>query len=231
MPTAECENKSRITIPKFLGGALAVVIFTAGAFSFGFFRSMASDTPTTPPVAPVNAHTTYPNTEVYWQKTVAALHNVRFDGIPDSRENVFTWLARHRSQLNAAIAQARSEPTQNVDPQLLEMVQGHLKIDAATLELNDRYTQQMAPWANDPRIKKALENASLAEVFSRGLEAGQREDAPADVKMAMENLRKAQEAYGAMLHEIDIMQATLQERYRLAKTRFELPTIRPGAVK
>ena len=111
------------------------------------------------------------------------------------------------------------------------MVERHLEIDEAAIEIHKSYGKLMAKMAEAPEVQAGLQKHSIAELVVKGLEAAQRDDAPADVKEALITLRTQQESYGQMLHDIEIMQAKLQERYKRNQTGFRLPTIQLGVVK
>ena len=164
-------------------------------------------------------------TATYWQTAVANLHAIRFE-TPTGQESFEKYQERMFQQLRSLTKTARSASTANVDPELVQMATRHLAVDEQYLELKvkmdslmqqerlpspkDSVDQRMELTqvilnllATDPKAVEAMPAGPERDLVEKGLE--------------LEQTRLEQ------FREIEIMQATLQERYK--GTAFPLPTI------
>lgn len=164
-------------------------------------------------------------TATYWQTAVANFHTIRFE-TPTGQESFEKYQERMFQQLRSLTSTARSTSTANVDAELVQMAARHLAVDEQYLELKvkmDKLMQQerlplpkdsvdqrmeltqviLNLLATDPKAVEALPAGPERDLVEKGLE--------------LEQTRQEQ------FREIEIMQATLQERYK--GTAFPLPTI------
>lgn len=164
-------------------------------------------------------------TAAYWQTAVANFHAIRFE-TPSGKEPFEKYQDRMFQQLRSLTNTARSAPTANVDAELVQMATRHLAVDEQYLELKTKLDtlmqQKQLPspkdsvdqrtelthvilnlLATNPKAIEALPAGPERDLFEKGLE--------------LEHTRQVQH------REIEIMQATLQARYK--GTAFLLPTI------
>lgn len=113
------------------------------------------------------------------------------------------------------------------------MVGRHLSIEEAILKFNSVVLDITEELVKNSPQKAEFGQLSLETMVAKGLEYAQQPGVPPDVKEVMEMGAGIQENYDHMLHEIEIMQAKLQERYRSQKCMFPLPLIRdlPGRLR
>lgn len=164
-------------------------------------------------------------TATYWQTAVANLHAIRFE-TPSGQESFDKYKERMFQQLRSLTSTARSTSTANVDPELVQMATRHLAVDEQYLELKkqaDALIQRLHISSPTTTVEQAVEltnvflnlMATSPEAIDK-LPAGPERDLVEKV-LELEQTRQEQ------FREIEIMQATLQERYK--GTAFPLPTI------
>lgn len=164
-------------------------------------------------------------TATYWQTAVANLHAIRFE-TPTGQESFEKYQERMFQQLRSLTSTARSAPTTNVDPELAQMATRHLAVDEQYLELKkqaDALIQRLHISSPTTTVEQATEltnvflnlMATSPEAIDK-LPAGPERDL-LEKGLELEQTRQEQ------FREIEIMQATLQERYK--GTAFPLPTI------
>lgn len=164
-------------------------------------------------------------TATYWQTVVANLHSIRFE-TPSGQESIEKYQDRMFQQLQSLTSTARSTSTVNVDAALIRMATRHLAVDEQYLELKkqrDSLIQKLQIPSQTATVEQAMELTnvflSLLATSSEAIDklpAGPERDL---VEKVLELERTRQEQY----REIEIMQATLQERYK--GTSFPLPSI------
>lgn len=164
-------------------------------------------------------------TATYWQTAVANLHAIRFE-TPTGQESFEKYQERMFQQLRSLTSTARSTSTANVDAELVQMAARHLAVDEQYLELKvkmDKLMQQerlpLPKDSVDQRMELTQVILNLLATNPEAVEAlpaGPERDL---VEKGLELEQTRQEQY----REIEIMQATLQERYK--GTAFPLPTI------
>lgn len=161
----------------------------------------------------------------YWQTAVANLHAIRFEA-PSGEESFKKYQERMFQQLRSLTNTARSTSTANVDAELIQMATRHLAVDEQYLELKkqaDALIQRLHISSPTTTVEQAMEltnvflnlMATSPEAIDK-LPAGPERDLVEKV-LELEQTRQEQ------FREIEIMQATLQERYK--GTAFLLPTI------
>jgi hypothetical protein len=164
-------------------------------------------------------------TATYWQTAVANLHAIRFEP-PAGQEPAEQYYERMFQQLRSLTNAARSAPTTNVDADLVQMAVRHLAVEEQCLELKVKMDKLMQQ-ERLPSLKDSVDQRmELSQVILNllatnpeaveALPAGPEHDL---VEKSLELEQTRQEQY----REIEIMQATLQERYK--GTAFLLPTI------
>jgi len=164
-------------------------------------------------------------TATYWQTAVANLHAIRFE-TPSGKESFEKYQDRMFQQLRTLTSTARSTSTANVDAELIQMATRHLAVDEQYLELKkqaDALIQRLHISSPTTTVEQAMEltnvflnlMATSPEAIDK-LPAGPERDLVEKV-LELEQTRQEQ------FREIEIMQATLQERYK--GTAFPLPTI------
>lgn len=161
----------------------------------------------------------------YWQTAVANLHVTRFQA-PAGQEPAEEYYRRLRQELKQLTAAARSAPTSQVDADLVRLVTRHLELDDLLLQ----FMEQVAEYMKDQQLpaptdtfdqrmqltKKIHQAVELQpEIMEKLPEGPVREFLETGIRL--ESLQEDQ------FHEIEVMQAVLQERYR--GLSFPLPTL------
>ena len=164
-------------------------------------------------------------TATYWQKTVASLHSLRFSPASGD-EPAGQFYTRLIDAYQAAVSRARSASGQNVDQELVEMVTRHLALDDECLELLAN-VQAIAkargvPADMTPIGQRAEEGERFLTEF--GDDPSRLEDVvDAELLPIAQRMIKVEVIRFDQLREIEVMQATLKERYR--GSDFSLPEI------
>lgn len=164
-------------------------------------------------------------TVTYWQTAVANLHAIRFE-TPSGKESFEKYQERMFQQLRSLTSTARSTSTANVDAELLQMATRHLSVDEQYLELKTKMDklmqQERLPSPKDSVDQRMELTQVILNLLATNPEAVEALPAGPErdlVEKGLELEQTRQEQY----REIEIMQATLQERYK--GTAFPLPTI------
>ena len=164
-------------------------------------------------------------TATYWQTAVANLHAIRFEP-PTGQEPAEKYYERMFQQLRSLTNAAKSAPTTNVDADLVQMAVRHLAVEDQCLELKvkmDKLMQQeRLPSPRDSVDQRMQLTQVILNLLATNPEAVEALPAGPErdlVEKSLELEQTRQEQY----REIEIMQATLQERYK--GTAFPLPTI------
>ena len=165
------------------------------------------------------------STATYWRKTVASLHSLRFSPALGD-EPAVQFCTRSIDAHQAAISRARRASSQNVDRELREMVTRHLALDEEYLELATKgltIANERGAHADMTSIRQRTEEGErfLAEF---GDDPTGLEDAvDAELLPIAQRMIEVEVIRFDQLREIEIMQATLKERYR--GSDFSLPEI------
>lgn len=157
----------------------------------------------------------------YWNSTVAALHRPRFRLESSSLSALDDHQARLR-EWEEALGKAVSAAPGNVDPELVEALNRHLEVDRRGIDLlreglaivdrlKARDIELTRLSAIDARLR--FENATPEELDAL----------PAELKALLERNEQLTVSLNDLLHEVEILQAKLNERYKPA--RFELPQL------
>ena len=232
----------RSTLPRTLGGVAGVIVFICGVLLVAMIRDAARNPDAQEERGrqitkqPGQEWPQFPQrqqralrTVAYWQLTVVRLHNLRFDGVPDSPENGMAFMSRFVAQYGQTIPLARAAPTDHVDPELVAMVSRQLKMDEALHEWNKGLLKILEDPALMPAaLRAAQDRMSIHELVSQAQEIAKRDDLPDGIKQNLKVLAQFREELDRMLRETELMQATLQERYKFANSPFPLPAVRPG---
>ena len=164
-------------------------------------------------------------TASYWQTAVANLHAIRFEP-PTGQEPAEKYYERMFQQLRSLTNAAKSAPTTNVDADLVQMAVRHLAVEEQCLELKvkmDKLMQQeRLPSPRDSVDQRMELTQVILNLLATNPEAVEALPAGPErdlVEKSLELEQTREEQY----REIEIMQATLQERYK--GTAFPLPTI------
>ena len=166
-------------------------------------------------------------TLTYWHTAVANLHGIRFD-TPSGDEPAKAYYERMCAELLNLINRVEAASTANVDSDLVALARRHLLVERQFLQLKARIDTFMAqenhPEGTDSitdRVKQAqeiftplLEDPSLLEKLPEG-------ELRSVIKGFLETFQQRED----QLHQIEIMQAVLQERYPGIK--FSLPEVKP----
>ena len=165
------------------------------------------------------------STAAYWRKTVASLHSLRFS--PDlGDEPAGQFCTRLIDAHRAAISRARRASSQNVDRELSEMVTRHLALDDEYLELATRVLTIVNERGAHADTNPIRQWAEVGEQFlaEYGDDPSGLEDVvDAELLPIAQRLLEFETIQFDQFREIEIMQATLRERYR--GSDFPLPEI------
>lgn len=161
----------------------------------------------------------------YWQTAVANLHSIRFE-TPSGQESAEVFYERMVAQLRQLIDAARSASTVNVDSELVQMVTRHLAIEDQFLQMKQKLDEFMKR-EKLPALKDTVDQRmAITQLFLGTVQ---------DNSQILKNLPPGPERdfleYGLQfeqkrleqMHEVEIMQAVLQERYK--GVGFPLPAI------
>lgn len=164
-------------------------------------------------------------TATYWQTAVANLQAIRFE-TPSGKESFEKYQERMFQQLRSLTNTARSAPTTNVDPELVQMATRHLAVDEQYLELKvkmDKLMQQeRLPSPKDSVDQRMELTQVILNLLATNPEAVEALPAGPERDLVEKGL-ELEQTRQVQYREIEIMQATLQERYK--GTAFPLPTI------
>ena len=164
-------------------------------------------------------------TAAYWQTAVANLHTIRFEP-PAGQEPAEKYYERMFQQLRSLTNAARSAPTTNVDADLMQMAVRHLAVEDQCLELKvkmDKLMQQeRLPSPKDSVDQRMELTQVILNLLATNPEAVEALPAGPERDLVEKSL-ELEQTRQEQFREIEIMQATLQERYK--GTAFPLPTI------
>lgn len=163
-------------------------------------------------------------TSQYWKVAVADLHPYRFGYVEDPHEPASQFYRRMIRNLEAKVQAARSQSTDDVDEDLVEMAERHLAQDEDALRLLKRVhelAEQRGVLDETTSVEQqvaAAEQVATALTDDPGL-LDQVEDP--ESRALLEALYDMDVMRLEQLREIELMQARLQERHPL--TSFALP--------
>lgn len=155
-------------------------------------------------------------TAAYWQVAVAGLHQYRFIA-PTGDEPASQYYERLFTNLLAAVDRANALPTQNVDTELVAMVKRHLDLDddilAAVSHVWTMMEEQGIPKDLTP-IGEQFDTTRKVFADLATDESAFWQNADEESRRLIASLIELEERRLEQLHEIEIMQATLKERYK-----------------
>ncbi len=165
------------------------------------------------------------STSGYWQSTVANLHTVRFE-TPSGQEPAEKYYDRMFQQLRLQTDAAKSASTVDVDPELLQLVTGHLRVDDQVLQwrqkLNEFMQQHQIPAPTDTVDQRMAMTQLLLGMLQLNPEALEKMPAGPERDLIEKGL-ELEQLQQEQFREIEIMQAVLRERYK--GVAFPLPAI------
>lgn len=166
-------------------------------------------------------------TRLYWQVAVSNLHALRF-ATPSGKQSAAEYAEVYFKELQARASMAKAASTFLVESDLLQMAQRHLAVDEQYLQLKPRLDRLNA------ELKMPANNATLDEgnsVWQSFLTALQRDPElltklPASPERELvEKFLELEQQRSDQLHEIEVMQAVLHERF--PEVPFALPSLEP----
>ena len=165
------------------------------------------------------------STATYWRKTVASLHSLRFSpAVGDEPAGQFC--TRLIDAHQAAMSRARRASSQNVDRELSEMVTRHLALDDEYLELATKgltIANERGAHADMTSTRQRTEEGERFFAEFGDDPSGLEDVVAPELLPIMQRLLEFEDIQFDQLREIEIMQATLKERYR--GSDFSLPEI------
>lgn len=165
------------------------------------------------------------STSGYWQSTVANLHTVRFE-TPSGLEPAEKYYDRMFQELRLQTDAAKSASTVDVDPELFQLVTGHLRVDNQVLQwrqkLNEFMQQNQIPAPTDTVDQRMAMTQLLLGMLQLNSEALKKMPAGPERDLIEKGL-ELEQLQQEQFREIEIMQAVLRERYK--GVAFPLPAI------
>jgi len=156
------------------------------------------------------------NTSKFWQVAVAGLHQYRFIA-PTGDEPASQYYERLFTNLLAAVDRANALPTQNVDTELVAMVKRHLDLDDDILAAVSHVWTMMEEQGIPKDLTPIGEQFDTTRKVFADLaidESAFWQNADEESRRLIASLIELEERRLEQLREIEIMQATLKERYK-----------------
>lgn len=165
------------------------------------------------------------STSGYWQSTVADLHTIRFE-TPAGQQAAEEYYERIFQQLRLQTNAAKSASKIDVDPELVQLVSRHLMVEDQFIQLRQKVMeyleQQQTPLPADTVDQRMAMMQLLLGILELNPEALEKMS-PGPERDFIENGIELEQLRQVQFREIEIMQATLRERYK--GMAFPLPAI------